>query len=166
LDPARIAVRALIGYAYLLFATRASGKRAVAQATPFDFVMALIVGDVIDDAIWAEVAISRFGAAVSTLCIADVLVKMLSSRFDAFHRVVAGKPRIVLANGVPVRAQMRRDQLSDANLAALLRLEDADKWKEVRAGRVELDGELSVEKHDWAEPPQRRDASKVREAMK
>ena len=166
MDPARIAVRALVAYAYLLFTTRASGKRAVAQATPFDFVMALILGDVIDDGLWAEVSTARFGVAVSALCLADVIVKMLSSRFDAVHRVVAGRPRVVVADGVPLRDQLRRDQLDIEGLAALLRLQDTNKLEEVKAARVELDGELSVEKFDWAEPAQRRDAPRVKGTRK
>jgi len=49
MDVARIAVRCIGAFIYLLTMTRLSGKRVVSQATPFDFVVALIVGDCIDD---------------------------------------------------------------------------------------------------------------------
>ena len=166
MDPARIAVRAIVAYAYLLFTTRASGKRAVAQATPFDFVLALVLGDLIDDALWAEVSISRFAGAVGAICVLDVIVKMLSSRFDGVHKLVGGTPRVVLRDGRPVRGEMRRDQLDTASLEALLRLQDTDRWDEVRVARVELDGELSVEKQDWAEPAQRKDAPRVKDRLR
>ena len=67
MDLWRIAVRALAAYIYLAVTTRASGKRVISQATPFDFVIALILGDLVDDALWAEVPMSVFLVASGSL---------------------------------------------------------------------------------------------------
>lgn len=56
MDRGRIAVCALVAYVYLLVTTRASGKRVVSQATPFDLLVSLIIGDLIDAALWGEVS--------------------------------------------------------------------------------------------------------------
>jgi len=45
----------LFAYVFLLAILRASGKRTIAQGTTLDFVVALVLGDLIDDALWAEV---------------------------------------------------------------------------------------------------------------
>ena len=60
MDPLRIALRALFAYVLLLVFIRLGGKRTVAHAHPFDFTVALILGDMVDDMILGEIAGSEF----------------------------------------------------------------------------------------------------------
>jgi uncharacterized membrane protein YcaP (DUF421 family) len=73
MDPLRIAVRAAFAYVVLLALVRVSGKRTVKQGNPFDFTIALVLGNMFDDAVWAGVALSRFVVACGTLVAAHVL---------------------------------------------------------------------------------------------
>jgi uncharacterized membrane protein YcaP (DUF421 family) len=158
LDPLRVAVRALAAFIYLLIVTRASGKRSVAQATPFDFLVSLIIGDLIDDALWAEVSISRFAAAAGTVVACDVLTKTLAWRSRRFYRLADGIPSIVLRDGVEDGHALRREQLNEGDLAHLLRLNGISRWIELRLGILERDHTLSVIRHEANEPLQRQDA--------
>lgn len=72
-DPLRIVIRAALAFVFLLALIRLSGKRIVTQGTTFDFVLALILGDMVDDLLWAEVHASEFVVAVLTLVGADIL---------------------------------------------------------------------------------------------
>jgi uncharacterized membrane protein YcaP (DUF421 family) len=83
MDPLRIAVRAVFAYVFLLAMVRISGKEAIKQATPFDFVLALILGDMVDDVLWAEVSVSSFVVAVTTLFLADIISSTVSLRARA-----------------------------------------------------------------------------------
>jgi uncharacterized membrane protein YcaP (DUF421 family) len=83
MDPLGIAARVLVSYTVLLGLVRASGKRSVRHGTPFDFVIALIVGDMVDDAIWAEVELSRFLVGVVTLFATHWVVEYASYRASA-----------------------------------------------------------------------------------
>lgn len=74
MDPLRIAIRAAFAYLVLLALVRVSGKRTVKQGSPFDFTIALILGDMFDDAVWAEVALSEFVVACGTLVAMHVVV--------------------------------------------------------------------------------------------
>src|SRR5688500_14997633 len=91
-----IATRALITYLYLLAMTRMSGKRVVSQATPFDLLVSLIVGDLVEDAVWAEVSISKFAGAVGTIFVLDAIVRFSSHHSSRFHSLVAGVPAVVI----------------------------------------------------------------------
>lgn len=165
MDLWRIAVRALVAYIYLLVMTRASGKRVVSQATPFDFVLALILGDLIDDALWAEVETAKFAVAVGSICLCDVTLKVGAYYSRRIDRLVDGVPSIVLRDGVEDREALRREQLSEADLAHLLRLDGIDRRSDVKLGLIERDHELSVIYHPGAEPAQREDAQKVKESL-
>ena len=163
MDPGRIAIRALAAFLYLLIVTRASGKRAVAQATPFDFIVSLIVGDLIDDAIWAEVSTSRFAAAAGTVVACDVVVKLLAWKSPAFFRLVHGMPSIILRDGTEDRDALRREQLNEGDLGHLLRLKGISKWKELKLAILERDHGISVIRHPETEPLQRQDAEMLRD---
>jgi uncharacterized membrane protein YcaP (DUF421 family) len=80
MDPLRIAVRAGCAFVWLMAMMRLAGKRSIRQGTAFDFVLALIYGDLVDDLLWAEVGLSAFVTAVSTLFLADVLCGRLTAR--------------------------------------------------------------------------------------
>ena len=95
MDPLRIAVRALFVYVYMLALIRLSGKRTVRQVSVPSFVLAVIIGDLLDDAIWADVPMSEFVVASGTLVFVNLLVSL-----DAFargsrvwHRPAAGAER-------------------------------------------------------------------------
>ena len=72
MDPLRILVRAVIAYVFLLVLLRLSGKRVVHQGTAFDFVLALIIGDLVDDALWSEVPMAQFMVASATIVLAKL----------------------------------------------------------------------------------------------
>lgn len=165
MDLARIGIRALIAYVYLLIAARSSGKRTVAEATPFDFVLALIMGDLIDDALWAEVSFARFVAATGTLFLIDVLARLMESRFDTAYWFLNGRPTVVLANGRKKSDGLRREQLNDDDLAHLLRREGIDRRHEVRLAVMEVDSQLSVIKNREHKPVTSRERPLVDEAL-
>jgi uncharacterized membrane protein YcaP (DUF421 family) len=66
MDPLRIAVRVGAAFVLLLVLVRLSGKHTVRQGSAFDFTVALIIGDMVDDMLWAESNVGEFvvGAGV------------------------------------------------------------------------------------------------------
>lgn len=158
MDPLRIAVRAIVAYAFLLFTTRASGKRAVTHATPVDLMVSLIVGDLVDDLLWAEVSLAKFAVAVATIVLTEVLVKMGTHRWPWFLAVVNGRPAAVLRDGHEDGRALRREQLNEGDLAHMLRRHGIDDWNEVHVAFLETSDELSVIRRPGAEPAQKEDA--------
>lgn len=165
MDLWRIAVRALIAYLYLMVTTRASGKRVISQATPFDLVVSLVIGDLIDDAMWAEVSMPKFGAAVSTIFLCDSIVKFGAHRWPWFFRLVQGSPTTVLREGEEDAGALRGEQMNDGDLAHLLRLKGIEDWSKVHLALVERDHEVSALLKPEAEPAQKQDAPRVRESL-
>ena len=80
MDPLRIGVRAVIAYLLLLALARQSGLRTVKYASPFDFTVALIAGDMVDDLIWAEVAAAQFMVAAGVLFTIHTALNALKGR--------------------------------------------------------------------------------------
>ena len=160
----RIALRALFAYLVLLALLRSSEKRTVAEGTPFAFVLALVIGDMVDDVLWAEVGAAQFTVGVSVLAVTQIVVAWGASRFPWLDRLVRGTPSPVLMDGAPVRSEMRAERTNEKTLAFALRHHglERERWADVKLAHVETSGAVSVIQTRAARPAQRRDASDAR----
>jgi uncharacterized membrane protein YcaP (DUF421 family) len=163
MDPLRVAVRSLAAFVFLLALLRLAGKRAIAQGTPFDFVLALILGDLVDDLLWAEVPASQFVVAAGTLGLVHTLASLASHARPSFARLLAGEPVVFLRQGSPAREGLRRERLSGGEMEEMLRLQGLDRadWAEVEEARVEESGGISLTRRESARDAQKRDAAWV-----
>lgn len=160
----RIAVRAVFAYVVLLGLLRASGKRTVGQSTPFAFVLALVIGDMVDDALWAEVAAAQFTVAVSTLTVTQILVAWAASRSAWVDRLVTGSPAPIVIDGTADRASLRATRMNGKSVAFELRHHGLGRgqWGDVKLAHVETSGDVSVLRTREARPIPKKDADAVR----
>jgi uncharacterized membrane protein YcaP (DUF421 family) len=165
----RIALRTLFAWLVLHQLFRYAGKRTLtsiggsANRSGIDLMLALIVGDLIDDLLWAEVPASQFVAAAGTLVLLHVMLALLRFRSTLVWRVVEGVPVRIVAHGERIPAGMRAERLNRQAVEALLRNEGIgpERWKEVRASYVENEGPLSVLPESWARPATRSDLPRI-----
>jgi uncharacterized membrane protein YcaP (DUF421 family) len=163
----QILLRVVLAYVFALLLLRLSGKRELAQATSHDLVLALILGDLFDDLFWAEVPASQFVVAAGVLVVLQVAVALGCHANQGFARLVNGAPEVVLRDGKPLQQGMRHEQLSENDLASLLRQQanlEREQWSEVRCAHIEPDGEMSVLRHEWAKEAQQQDHARLPEA--
>lgn len=85
MDPLRIVIRVVFAYVVLLAFIRLSGKRGVKQANVFDFTVAIVLGDLVDDMLWAEVPASQFVVATGMLMIVHVALDLVRFRTGAWR---------------------------------------------------------------------------------
>jgi uncharacterized membrane protein YcaP (DUF421 family) len=154
----KIAVRVLFAYVVLLTLMRLSGKRSVSQLGAPAFMVTLILGDLIDDLLWAEVGAGKFAAASGGVVVTSLLVALTTYLSPGAAALLEGRPRLVLREGAPVRAGMRAERVNEKSLAGLLREQglERERWSDVERAWVEPDGQLSVALREEARPAQRR----------
>jgi uncharacterized membrane protein YcaP (DUF421 family) len=159
----KIAVRVLFSYLVLLTLMRFSGKRSVSQLGAPAFIVTLIIGDLIDDLLWAEVGAGEFAAASGGVVITGLLVALATHLSSAAGAILEGRPRLVLREGVPVRTGMRAERVNEKSLAALLRGHglERERWTDVGRAWIEVDGQLSTSLREEARPAQRRDRQRL-----
>ncbi len=161
----KIAIRVLFAYIFLLLIIRLSGKRTVAEGNTFDFVLALILGDTVDNAMWGEVPIAQFIVAAGTLVVIQLLVSAASYRNETLQAILEGSPTTFLRKGRLVREGLRRERISRRESEEMMRLGggmEPDEWASVEAARLEHSGEPSVILRPWARPAQGQDRDALR----
>ena len=156
-----IGVRCLAAYLFLLVLVRLSGKRTVLQGTPFDFVVALILGDMIDDMLWGEVPAGEFIVATTTLFLVHLVCSSAAFHSQRLRQWLEGSATPVLVNGRFVSTAQRSERMNDRTLHAFLRLRGIRDLRELGSAHLEVDGDASALRHDWARPAEQRDRSRL-----
>lgn len=167
MNPGSILVRVVLAYVFVQLLLRLSGKRTIAEATPFDFVLAVILGDLFDDLFWAEVPASQFVVATGALVFTHVLASTGSALSEAFETITEGPRRLLMRNGKPIRKTMRREHLNDHTVEMLLAQQaglSEERWPEVKDAIIEQSGDPSVVLHEWARPATEEDRERLRAA--
>jgi uncharacterized membrane protein YcaP (DUF421 family) len=164
MSPLHVLVRTVVAYLFLLALLRMAGKRLVAEATGMQLVLAILIGDLVDDAMFGSVPVAQFVVAAGSLTIVQVLMGFAAYHDFRIWSLVEGVPPLLIQNGIPRRGALRRQRISRKELASLLRLRgiSAARWAEIKRARLEEEGILGIVLHDWAKPAQRRDAEWVR----
>lgn len=133
-------------YAILLVIMRASGRRTIGQATPFDFVLMLIVAETSQQALLGnDFSITNAALLIATLTLLDVGLSYLKRWSPAADRLVDGTPTLLIRDGViDARAlRLSRTGLDDV-MAAARKAHGIMDLAEVRHAILEADGGISV----------------------
>jgi uncharacterized membrane protein YcaP (DUF421 family) len=72
MDPWRIIARALFAYVFALAVMRIAGKRTLSRSDVPSCVVLIVIGDMFDDMLWAEVPAAQFVVGAGALMLAHV----------------------------------------------------------------------------------------------
>jgi uncharacterized membrane protein YcaP (DUF421 family) len=154
------AARALAVYFLILAVVRALGKRTVGNFSAFDLLVALMLGEVVDEMIYGDVRFIQGTVAIVTIGAITYADSWLSYWDHGMEAVLEGKPTIVVKKGEFNLPGMRQERMNEKDVLAALRIQGVRDMREVEYALVEHDGTVSVMHYDWAEPPVKADVNK------
>lgn len=152
-----ILVRATGVYVFLLIVLRLTGKRTIGEGTPFDLVVALILGDLLDNLVWGQAPAAQGITALGSLVVLHLVVVTLGFWSPRFDRLVGSGTTVLIRRGEVLREGLRREHMNDADLTAALRSASTPDAGDVSEARLEATGQVSVLRRDPARPADRRD---------
>jgi uncharacterized membrane protein YcaP (DUF421 family) len=155
------ALRAGAVYALMLVVIRLSGKRAIGNFSAFDLLVALMLGEVVDEIIYGDVTFAQGAVAIVTVAALQYANSWMSYWDHGMDRILEGSPSVVVRNGRLERDGMRKERMNEKDVMAELRLRGVADVHEVKLATIENDGQVSVIREDWAEPLQKRDTGRV-----
>jgi uncharacterized membrane protein YcaP (DUF421 family) len=157
-----ILVRAVVAYLWLLLLTRLDGKRGIAEASAFDFVLALIIGDTVDNVLWGEVPPAVFLAATGTLVLTHFAASLATYASDRLAWLTAGSPSRLVSGGAFVAAGMHAERMRREDVLGELRKRGVADVRDVRSSDVETFGITSVVLEAPARGADRRELPRLR----
>jgi uncharacterized membrane protein YcaP (DUF421 family) len=151
------ALRATAVYLLVLIVIRLMGKRAVGNFSAFDLLVALMIGEIVDEMIYGDVTFLQGVIPIIIIVLMHEANAWLSYLGGGFNRLLEGTPSVIVKDGEFQREGMRRERMSEEDVMSQLRLQGVDVLREVKLATVENDGQVSVIHQQWAAPLQKAD---------
>ena len=139
-----IVLRASVIFFALYLLVRLLGKRELAQMTPFELIVLVVTGDLIQQGVTHnDFSLTASILAVGTFAFwASVLswVTFLSARAERF---LDGEPRVIVRDGEVLTGNLRRDRITVSELESEMRMAGIGHLRDVAWAILEPKGKMS-----------------------
>ena len=139
-----LVIRAAVGFAFVLFLTRVIGRRELSSLQPFDLILLVMIGDLVQQGITQnDLSVTGMMLVGGTIGVLTVVVSFLSFRFPRVRPVLDGEPVIIFEDGEPIDRNLRRNRITLEELAAAARQQGIASLDTIRWAVLETSGSIS-----------------------
>lgn len=139
-----IVLRAVIIYLLVFAFTRALGRRELATLQPFDLILLVVIGDLIQSGVTQnDMSVTGVFIVVSTIGIIQVLVSYLGFRIRRMRPFLQGEPIVLIENGQMIDRNMRRERLTLDDISEKARLSEIESIDKIKWAVLETNGDIS-----------------------
>jgi uncharacterized membrane protein YcaP (DUF421 family) len=139
-----IALRAAFAFGFIFLLTRVVGRRELTSLEPFDLVLLIVVGDLVQQGITqSDYSLTGLVIAVATMALLTVAASWLSFRFPRLRPVLEGEPIVIVRDGEPIERNLKRERVTLGEVEAEARLQQIDSLRKVRWAVLETSGKIS-----------------------
>jgi uncharacterized membrane protein YcaP (DUF421 family) len=136
--------RAAVVYFFLWFITRVIGKKELGSMSPFELVVLVTMGDLIQQGVTQEdYSVTGAMLVIGTFALLLVFFSTVSFRFRRTRPVLEGMPVVVVQNGAMREDVMAYERLDQDELFQALREQGIQDLSEVSFGVLEPVGRFS-----------------------
>ncbi|MBM7659701.1 uncharacterized membrane protein YcaP (DUF421 family) [Bacillus mesophilus] len=153
-----IAIKLVVGYVSLMITTRALGRTQITQITPFDFISALVLGELVGGAIHDK-DVSAFQIIYAVLIWGALIyiTEITTQKFITSRYFLEGSPSLIIRRGEINYKRLKKNKLDLDQLQNLLRKKDIFSIRDVEFAILETDGTVSVLKKTDSDTPTKKD---------
>ena len=139
-----IALRAIFLYAFVVFLLRVMGRRELSTLSAVDLVLLIVLGDAIQQGLTQDdYSVTGAVIAISTIAAMQVGSSYLSFRSRRARRILEGEPIVILQDGKLIERNMKRERLTEDEVAEEMRVQQIASVEDVAWGIVESSGNMS-----------------------
>ena len=150
-------IKTLIIFGLLVIGFRLLGKREVTQLNVYDLAMLMALSNGVQNAMTGGLGNLSIGLATSTtVLIAAWLVSRFLIHRPRLEERFVGVPTLLVHDGKVLSRGMRKQRVSNAELAEALRQHGLDDPRDAKLVILEVDGSVSVIPKTHLEKPKRR----------
>ena len=139
-----LVLRAIVGFFFVLFLTRVVGRRELSSLEPFDLILLVMIGDLVQQGITQnDVSVTGMLLVGGTVGLLTVLVSYSSFKFPRLRPLIDGEPVIVLEKGEPIKKNLDRNRITVEELQAAARNDGYGTLDELEWAVLETSGQFS-----------------------
>jgi uncharacterized membrane protein YcaP (DUF421 family) len=139
-------IRGAAVYLILVIIMRISGRRTLAEATPFDFILLLIIAETTQQALLAEdFSITNAVLLIVTLIGMDIVFSFLKRWSTVASRLLEGTPTVLIRDGEIDRRALERSRVEETDILVSARqIHGLESLDQVKHAVLETDSGISV----------------------
>jgi uncharacterized membrane protein YcaP (DUF421 family) len=139
-----LVLRTVFVYALIVLITRAVGRRELGSMQPFDLILLVVMGDLVQQGI-TQSDNSATGAMIvlSTLAVLIVVTAYVGFRFNRIRPILEGQPVVLIENGRILDDNLRAQRMTVDELSAEARMKEVTSLEDVRFAVLETNGQVS-----------------------
>lgn len=139
-----LVLRAIVVFFLIFLITRLVGRRELGRLEPFDLIMLVVIGDLVQQGVTqSDNSLTGTLLVIGVICVLTVGVSYVGFRVPALRPWLGGEPLVLVENGEVIEANLRRQRLSVDELAAQARLQQIAHLSDVRWAVLETSGDIS-----------------------
>jgi uncharacterized membrane protein YcaP (DUF421 family) len=139
-----IVVRALFAFVFVFLITRLIGRRELSSLEPFDLILLVVVGDLIQQGITqSDMSFTGAVLATGTFALMVLAVSYVGFRFGRLQPLLDPQPLIVVQDGEVIESNLRKERMTVNELLAEARLQQIASLDEIKWAVLESNGRVS-----------------------
>jgi uncharacterized membrane protein YcaP (DUF421 family) len=139
-----LVIRAAVGFLFVFFLTRVVGRRELSSLEPFDLILLVMIGDLVQQGITQnDFSVTGMLLVGATVALMTVAVSFTTFRFPRLRPLLEGEPVIVVQDGRPIERNLRRNRITLEELGAAARQQQIASLDEVQWAVLETSGQIS-----------------------
>jgi uncharacterized membrane protein YcaP (DUF421 family) len=140
-----LVIRATVVFFFIFLVTRIAGRRELSSLEPFDVILLVVLGDLVQQGITqSDESVTGTLTVISTITLLSVGVSWASFRSGRVRVVSEGEPMILVEHGRVIERNLRRERLTRSDLEEEARQQQIGSLEEIHWAILEKDGSISV----------------------
>jgi uncharacterized membrane protein YcaP (DUF421 family) len=139
-----LVLRTVFVYVLIVVITRAVGRRELGTMQPFDLILLVVMGDLVQQGI-TQTDNSATGAliVITPLAVLTVTTAYLGFRFNRVRPILEGQPVVIVQDGRILRDNLRAQRMTVDELDSEARINQIASLDDVRYAVLETNGQVS-----------------------
>ena len=146
-----VVIRAALMYCFLLFITRVVGRRELSTLEPFDLILLIVLGDLIQQGVTqSDYSFTGLMLAAGTIAIMQTSVSWIGYRSPKkAGLVLEGEPIVIVQDGKCLERNTKRERIRKEEVLESARKSGIGSLDEIEWGILETSGEMTfIKKSD------------------
>jgi uncharacterized membrane protein YcaP (DUF421 family) len=132
----------------ILVVTRVVGRRELSSMEPFDLILLVVMGDLVQQGVTqSDYSLTGATTVIVTLALLTMATAYLSFRVRRLRPVLEGEPIVLVADGRVLERNLRRERMTVEEVEAEARQTQIGSLADVRFAVLETNGRISFVTH-------------------
>jgi uncharacterized membrane protein YcaP (DUF421 family) len=139
-----LVLRTVYVFFLILVVTRAVGRRELSSMEPFDLILLVVIGDLVQQGVTqSDNSLTGTTTVIVTMAALVVFTAWLSFRFARLRPMLEGKPTLLIADGELLEKNLRHERMTVEELRGEARQQSIGSLEEIRYAVLESNGRIS-----------------------